>query len=142
MLMIGAIAGYMAALELLAVSSPGAGPIGWLMLVLPGEFMEWMHAPAYGFLAWLTLIWLRRRSWPWPYAVPVGLSLALVFGLWTEVAQVSVPGREPSVKDLVVDGVGIVAAAMWIWWREMGPPAGRGAAAWCWLGLQRNGIGT
>lgn len=138
--MIGAMGCYMAALQLLAVSSPGVGPIGNLMLVLPGDLMEWMHAPAYGLLAWLAVAGLRHRGWPLSYALPVGLAFALVFGVWTEVAQGSVPGREPSIKDLLVNGIGIFLAGVWMCRRDSA--RGRRATMWSWPGLRGNGVGA
>lgn len=109
---------YMGLLVVLAMSSPGVGPIGMLMLVLPGDLMEFMHAPAYGLLAWLAIRGFQRRGWPVPYALTVGVIFAIVFGLWTEVAQASVPGRSPSVKDLLVDALGIFVAGSFLLWQR------------------------
>ncbi len=108
---------YMSLLGILAVASPGVGPIGMLMLVLPGDLMEWMHAPAYGLLAWLAIRGFQRRGWPVPYALIVGVLFAILFGLWTEVAQASAPGRSPSVKDLLVDAFGIFVAGSLVLWQ-------------------------
>jgi VanZ family protein len=121
MLVLSAIAAYMGFLVVLAVTTPGIGPIGHLMVVLPGTFMEWMHAPAYGLLALLAIRGFRHRGWPVSYALGVGLLFALVFGLWTEVAQASAPGRSPSVDDLVVDGIGIAVAGSLVAWQELCP---------------------
>jgi len=55
---------------------------------------------------------LQRRAWPLAYALPVAAAAAFVFGLWTEVFQGSVPGRQTTVDDLVVDAIGIGLAAM------------------------------
>lgn len=140
LLMICAMGCYMAALQLLAVTPPGSGPIGSLMLVLPGDFMEWMHAPAYGLLAWLTVVGLQRRGWPMGYAATVGLSFALLFGLWTEVAQASVPGREPSLKDVAVDGAGILLAGILIGRNSLRLSTLRRALAWSGIGAVESGL--
>jgi VanZ family protein len=54
---------------------------------------------------------LQRRAWPLAYALPVAAAAALVFGLWTEVFQGSIQGRESNVDDLMVDAIGIGIAA-------------------------------
>jgi hypothetical protein len=120
-LVLSIIAAYMGLLVVLAVATPGIGPIGHLMLVLPGNFMEWMHAPAYGLLAFLAIRGFQHRGWPISYSLGVGLLFALVFGLWTEVAQASAPGRSPSVDDLVVDSIGIALAGSLVLWQELCP---------------------
>lgn len=126
LLVTSSIVCYMGLLGALAVASPGVGPIGALMLVLPGDVMEWMHAPAYGLLGWLAIRGFQRRGWPVPYALIVGVFFAIVFGLWTEVAQASAPGRSPSVKDLLVDALGIfVAGSLVLWQRASSLKPGR-----------------
>ena len=70
------------------------------------------HAPGYGILALLLTCGLQRRAWPLAYALPVAAAAALVFGLWTEVFQGSVEGRESNVDDLMVDAIGIGLATM------------------------------
>lgn len=79
---------------------------------LPVRLLDWAHALGYGLLTVLLTRGLQRRAWPVAYALPVAAAAAFVFGLWTEVFQGSVPGRQPSVDDLVVDAVGIGLAAM------------------------------
>lgn len=121
MLVLSIIGAYMGLLIVLAVATPGVGPIGTLMVMLPGPFTELMHAPAYGYLAFLAIRGFRHRGWPVSYALGVGLLLALVFGVWTEVAQASAPGRSPSVDDLVVDSIGIALAGSLVLWQELRP---------------------
>lgn len=115
----GSIVCYMGLLSVLAMASPGIGLFGWAMLLVPSTVLDWMHAPAYGLLAWLAVHGLQRRGWPAPYALAVGLLLAFVFGLWTEVAQGQVPGRVPSVKDLLVDAIGICMAGSLVLWQQV-----------------------
>jgi hypothetical protein len=109
-----ALLGYIGILSILATASPGNGPLGLVLLLLPSHILDWLHAPAYGFLAWLGIIGLQRRGWPRPLALTGGCLFASVFGLWTETLQVSVPGRGLEVKDLVTDGLGIVIAGMMV----------------------------
>jgi hypothetical protein len=106
------ILGYMILLVLLATASPG---IGWLGSVLPlfsKQVLDYLHAPAYGLLAWFAITGLLRRGWPLPSALAAGSLLSLVFGCWTETLQVSVPGRGLEGRDVVIDTIGIVTAAM------------------------------
>ncbi len=114
MLLLGSIVAYTALLSVLATASPGIGILGWILLLLPDQLLDCLHAPAYGFLAWMSMTGLYRRRWPLPYALAAGSVFALLFGLWTETLQGAVPGRGPELKDLVVDGVGIVLAAAFV----------------------------
>ena len=82
------------------------------MALVPSGILDWAHAPAYGILAVLLTLWLKRRAWPLAHALPVAAPGALVFGLWTEVLQGSIQGRHATVEDLVVDGVGIGVATI------------------------------
>ena len=118
LLLAGSILTYMVVLSVLATASPGVGTLGWLLLLFPGQLLDCLHAPAYGFLACLSITGLYRRHWPLPYALAAGSLFALLFGLWTETLQGSVPGRGPELKDLVVDGVGIVMAAAFVLWQS------------------------
>lgn len=95
-----------------AIIVPGVGLFGHLMVQVPGSLLEWAHAPGYGILAVLLTRGLQRRAWPLAYALPVAAAAALVFGLWTEVFQGSIQGREASADDLVVDAIGIGAATI------------------------------
>ncbi|MBS0168951.1 MAG: VanZ family protein [Nitrospira sp.] len=112
MLFVGVLVlSYMVVLVGLAVATPGAGLAGTLIDFVPGNWRDEAHIPAYGLLAWLSMWGLHRRGWPQRYAIPVGVFLAVVFGLWTEVAQGSTPSREASVLDLVNDLLGGLMAA-------------------------------
>lgn len=106
--------GYIGILSILATASPGNGPLGLVLLFLPSHILDWLHAPAYGLLAWLGIIGLQRRGWPRHLALAVGCLFALVFGLCTEILQLSVPGRGLEVKDLFTDGLGIAVAGMMV----------------------------
>lgn len=103
---------YMGLLYFGAIIVPGDGVVGKLMSLMPSGLWDLAHAPAYGILAVLLILLLKRRGWPSSYAFPVAAAAALVFGLWTEVLQGSIHGRQSSVEDLVVDGIGIVIATL------------------------------
>lgn len=105
------ILGYMLLLVGLAVASPGIGLTGTLISFVPENWRDLAHVPAYGLLAWLAIQGFRLRGWPLPYAMLCGILLTMVFGVWTEVAQGSAPGRETSLHDVVNDTVGGMMAA-------------------------------
>jgi VanZ family protein len=105
------ILGYMFFLVGLAVASPGIGFHGTLISLVPENWRDMAHVPAYGALAWLLIRGFRRRGWPLSYAMLCGILLSTVFGLWTEVVQGSTPGRETSLHDLVSDTLGGMMAA-------------------------------
>lgn len=104
---LGIVLGYMGMLYFGAIIVPGVGLSGHLMVLVPGSLLDWAHAPSYGILAVLLTHGLLRRAWPLTYALPVSAAAAMVFGLWTEVFQGSVLGRDTNVDDLIVDGIGI-----------------------------------
>ena len=106
----GVVLGYMGLLYFGAIIAPGVGLTGHLLVLVPVSLLEWAHAPGYGILAILLTRRLQYRAWPLTYALPVSAAAALVFGLWTEVFQGSVQGREASVDDLVTDAIGICLA--------------------------------
>jgi hypothetical protein len=108
----GIVLGYMGLLCFGAIIAPGVGLSGHLLILVPGSLLDWAHAPAYGILAVLLTHGLLHRAWPLTYALPVSAAAAFVFGLWTEVLQGSVQGRETNVDDLVVDAIGIGLAAV------------------------------
>ncbi|HET6673850.1 MAG TPA: VanZ family protein, partial [Nitrospiraceae bacterium] len=88
----------------------GVGGFGWLLLSFPEQFLDYLHVPAYGLLAWLGITGLSRRGWSLFSALTAASLSTLVFGLWTETLQVSVPGRGLELQDVILDGIGIVAA--------------------------------
>lgn len=119
------VASYLGLLTLLATASPGVGFLGAGITIVPAELRGWSHVPLYGGLAWLIIHSLRVRGWPIAATAIVGAAISMLFGLWTELAQISVPGREPSVEDLLFDGLGItMAAALFflraVTWRVVG----------------------
>jgi hypothetical protein len=107
-----ALLAYIGILSMLATASPGSGFLGQALLFFPSHVLDWLHAPAYGLLAWLGITRLQRRGWPHLVALAAGSLFALVFGLWTETLQLSVPGRGLEIKDLFTDGLGIAMAGI------------------------------
>ncbi|MBS0158493.1 MAG: VanZ family protein [Nitrospira sp.] len=119
MLFVGAvIIGYMVLLLGLAVAAPGMGVTGHIINIVPTNWRDEAHIPAYGMLTWLVIWGLRRRGWPLPYAAPVGVFFTGVFGIWTEVAQGTTPGREASLPDIVHDCMGGLMAAALMWYQQ------------------------
>ncbi|HJR77172.1 MAG TPA: VanZ family protein [Nitrospiraceae bacterium] len=110
---------YVGILGILAVASPGHGLLGAMLLVLPTLVLDWLHAPAYGLLAWLGITRFQRRGWPQPLAVAAGASFALIFGIWTETLQFSVPGRGLEIQDVLTDVVGIAMASLMVFWQSV-----------------------
>lgn len=110
------ILSYMLLLAGLAVAAPGIGLTGSLIELVPGDWRDCAHVPAYGLLAWIVMWSFRRRGWPVLHAAFVGVLVTTVFGLWTEVAQGTAPGREASLHDLLNDLLGgTMAAALRLW---------------------------
>lgn len=113
------ILSYMLLLVGLAVAAPGIGLGGSLIELVPGNWRDAAHVPAYGLLAWLVTWGLRRRGWPVLQATGIGVLAAGVFGLWTEVAQGTAPGRETSLHDVWNDLLGgMIAGALALWWER------------------------
>jgi hypothetical protein len=106
------VVGYIGLLYFGAIIVPGVGLWGHLIGLVPGNLFDWAHAPGYGILALLLTRGLQRRARPLAYALPVAAAAAFVFGLWTEVFQGSIQGRESNVNELVVDAIGISLAAI------------------------------
>jgi hypothetical protein len=106
------VLGYIGLLYFGAIIVPGVGLFGHLIGLVPYSIFDWAHAPGYGILAMLLTRGLQRRAWPLAYALPVAAAAALVFGLWTEVFQGSVQGRQTTADDLVTDAIGIGLAVI------------------------------
>jgi VanZ family protein len=106
-------------------------PLIWMTVIfvvsaqpsLPSAPARWdtllkkaMHALAYGTLAWLYLralrgsfpetSWLRVASW----------GLAFVYALSDEYHQTFVPGRNGTLMDVTIDGLGAGGAMLLDWW--------------------------
>ena len=112
------ILSYMLLLVGLAVAAPGIGWGGSLIELVPEDWRDGAHVPAYGVFAWLVMWGLLRRGWPVTHATSIGILATGVFGLWTEVAQGTAPGREVSLHDVWSDLLGSTIAAAFMLWRE------------------------
>ncbi len=64
------------------------------------------HAVLYGVLAWLYLRALQGDGPPSGRTRLLALGLAVLYAVTDEVHQSFVPGRRPSLWDVVIDGVG------------------------------------
>ena len=110
---------YMVLLGFGTIISPGVGFFGGIVTMLPQWLTESSHVPAYGFLTWLLSTGLHRRGWPLCYALFVAGTGAMVFGLWMEIVQESVPGRVVSLEDVIANGAGITMVIVLILWYKM-----------------------
>jgi hypothetical protein len=110
---------YMGGLAFAAMATPGVGILGGLIAMLPQSVTELSHVPAYGLLTWLLWGLLEKYEWPRRPALSVAMSSAFLFGIWMELCQAFVPGRVVDSGDLMMNGIGIVMAALVILWRDM-----------------------
>lgn len=113
-------------------------PLGWMGVIfllsaqstLPHPAQPWLsvlveqlgHALAYGILAWLFLRALRGNGPVSCRLRVVSVVLAVVYGASDEIHQAFVPGRHPSLVDLLTDGAG-ASLAMLLEWRRHRAPA-------------------
>ncbi len=105
-----AVPSYMLVLTLLAVATPGSGLSGSILDLVPSVWREQAHLPAYGLLAYLVMWGLRRSDWSISSAIVAGLGITCLFGLYTELLQHGVPGREASLSDWLADAAGAIVA--------------------------------
>ena len=81
----------------------------------PGPWLDTLikkvgHAVVYGILAWLLLRALVGDGVPSDRLRLLSLALAVVYGASDEIHQAFVPGRQPAVTDVLIDGVGAAMA--------------------------------
>jgi len=110
---------YMVLLGFGTMISPGVGFFGGIITMLPQWVTESSHVPAYGILTWLLASGFHRRGWPHAYALFAAGASAMVFGLWMEIVQGSVPGRVVSLEDVIANGMGIGIVVVLILWKQM-----------------------
>lgn len=134
-----AVLGYIWLLYFGAIIVPGVGISGYLIGLVPWSLCDWAHAPGYGILALLLTHGLQRRAWPLTYALPIASAAAFVFGLWTEVFQGSVQGRQTTADDLVTDAIGIGFAATLMFSRTVRDRVASGACFDSFLTFWRTG---
>ncbi len=76
---------------------------------------NFLHAPAYGFLALLLIMLLPRKArWPELNLLECGLVLfgTLSYGVIDELHQSRVPNRDLSVFDLITDGTAAICVLL------------------------------
>jgi VanZ family protein len=86
--------------------------------LISGDWRFWLakslHAGAYAFLTLLALTLPVPRYWRWYF-----VGLLAFHGAMTEVGQTFVPNRSGSVRDVLLDWLGIaLASACWPWLRK------------------------
>lgn len=94
---------------------------------------NFLHAPAYGFLAYLVLLGIPRREDGWPRIDRAGvlwtLGVVVGYAVVDEVHQSFVPQRVPSVTDILTNAVG-ASCVLWIAAYLGGRPAGDRGVWW------------
>jgi len=102
---------YMAAL-FMASSLPDKAGSKNILSDVPSLFQNFLHIPAFGVL---TLLWIRiLKTYRIRYrlAIMVGAGIALLYGAGLEIYQATVPGRFPSMVDLLLNLVGIFLSVL------------------------------
>jgi VanZ family protein len=80
------------------------------------------HMGEYALLVWLLARALRLSSVQPLTALGVAVLLSLLYAVTDEWHQTFVPGREGTLRDVVIDGVGIIGMYTWRRWRTPSPP--------------------
>lgn len=99
-----------------------SAPSGW-----DAVLKKTMHVVAYGVLAWLYARAMRGRRvdgaanrQPDEAKIrAISAGLAVVYALSDEYHQMFVPGRNGSLVDVGVDGLGVAGFILWDCWRPM-----------------------
>lgn len=93
-----------------------------------------LHALAFGGLSFLLYFALRASSAAVPTSHLAAIVGTVLYGITDELHQIAVPGRDPSLGDLVADAVGAVVVQLFLWWvmaaahfnSQSGPVEGEG----------------
>lgn len=95
------------------------------ILILPPQWHNAVHVPAYALLAWLWWRALRIAGWRAPRAILAGVVVATIYGALDELHQYFVPGRFLSVTDGMLNLLGATLTLGWVRWTEwnFGAPA-------------------
>jgi VanZ family protein len=80
------------------------------------------HMGEYALLVWLLARALQLSSVQHRTALGMAVLLCLVYAVTDEWHQTFVPGREGTLRDVVIDGVGMVGMYTWGYWRAPSPP--------------------
>ena len=107
--------GYMAGLFVLS-SIPETESPDWLLeealVLLPPTWQNLLHIPLYFGLAACWIWALRAISLASLTSVLLGMSLAMIWGIFDELHQTTVPGRFGSITDMGLNLTGAALAAV------------------------------
>ena len=106
--------GYM--FVLLILSSIPGGENGHVMDLVSPTIANIAHVPAYGLLALLWILTLRDHGMTEQRSMCVAFLVALGYGALTELHQFLVPGRSPSILDVMFNGAGSLIFVWFYWW--------------------------
>ena len=106
---------YMVVLFILS-SVPGSGEGGRLMDLVSPTVANIAHVPAYGLLALLWILTLRDYGVSEHRSMWVAFLVASGYGALTELYQFWVPGRFPSVLDVMSNIAGSLLFIWLYWW--------------------------
>jgi hypothetical protein len=107
--------GYMFVLFILS-SIPDTGEKGHLMDLTSSTVKNMLHIPAYGLLTLLWILTLRDHGVTEYRSMCVAFLVASGYGVLTELHQVWVPGRFPSVPDVMLNVFGSLIFIWLYWW--------------------------
>jgi len=105
---------YMCVLFILS-SIPGSGENGDLF-GLSARVANVLHVPAYGLLALLWIFTLRDHGVAEHRSMWLAFLVASGYGALTELHQFLVPGRSPSILDVMFNGAGSLIFIWLYWW--------------------------
>jgi len=109
---------YMVLLFILS-SVPGSGEGGRLMELVSPTAANIAHVPAYGLLALLCILTLRDHGVTERRSMWVAFLVASGYGALTELYQFWVPGRYPSVLDVMSNIAGSLLFVWLYWWLKV-----------------------
>lgn len=98
--------GYMGLILVLS-ATPDTGAVPLLDLV-PSRIQDLLHVPVFGLLAILWILALRSLGMAQRLSLLVAFLVTFAFSAITEAVQAWVPGRCPSLLDLIFDVAGIM----------------------------------
>jgi VanZ family protein len=87
-----------------------------------GLLRKGAHIGEYALLMWLLARALQLSSIHDNTALWAAVLLSLLYAVTDEWHQTFVPGREGTLRDVLIDGVGIIGMYTWERWRAPSPP--------------------
>ena len=94
---------------------PDKGSSGHLFALVSPNIQNLLHIPAFGLLTVIWILVLGCYGVSKGRCILIASVLAFAFGLLTEIGQIWVPGRFPSILDLMLDLTGIL---LFIWFYQ------------------------